>query len=151
MLKNILNTSAVVQIGFVVSDIERAARDFADMLGLDAPAAFRTGPPEEARTVFRGAPSGARAKLAFLNVGPNLAIELIEPDNEPSTWREELDARGEGVHHIAFQIKGMGEKIAALESAGLPLLQTGEYPGGRYAYVDARSAVKTIIELLEND
>ncbi|MCL2462887.1 MAG: VOC family protein [Defluviitaleaceae bacterium] len=151
MQKGILGTSVVVQIGFVVHDIEAAAKDFADMLGLDAPRANLTAPLEEAQTVYRGAPSEARAKLAFLNVGPNVTIELIEPDHEPSTWREELDARGEGVHHIAFQIKGMKEKIAALEGEGLALLQKGEYAGGRYAYVDARSKLKTIIELLEND
>ena len=31
------------------------------------------------------------------------------------------------------------------------LMQRGEYTGGRYAYVDAVSQLKTIVELLEND
>ncbi|MFI5368961.1 MAG: hypothetical protein ACHQ1F_08095 [Spirochaetia bacterium] len=62
-----------------------------------------------------------------------------------------MTARGEGVHHIAFMIKGMKEKVAELTAEQMPLLQTGEYTGGRYAYVDANKDLKVIIELLEND
>ncbi len=84
-------------------------------------------------------------------MGPTLEIELIQPDKEPSTWREDLDRKGEGVHHIAFEIKGMKDKTADLEKEGMPLLQTGEYTGGRYAYMDGNRDLKVIIELLEND
>ena len=45
----------------------------------------------------------------------------------------------------------MKEKIAVLERNGMPLLQKGEYTGGRYAYIDANKTLKTVIELLEND
>jgi methylmalonyl-CoA/ethylmalonyl-CoA epimerase len=55
------------------------------------------------------------------------------------------------VHHIAFQVKGMKEKIAALEAEGMPLLQSGEYVGGRYAYIDSSRDLKVTLELLEND
>jgi hypothetical protein len=33
----------------------------------------------------------------------------------------------------------------------LKLLQTGEYTGGRYAYIDANEKLKLMLELLEND
>ncbi|OGD24120.1 MAG: hypothetical protein A2Y69_08870 [Candidatus Aminicenantes bacterium RBG_13_59_9] len=46
----------------------------------------------------------------------NITLELIEPDRNPSTWREFLDAKGEGIHHVAFEIKGMDEKTALLEN-----------------------------------
>jgi 4-hydroxyphenylpyruvate dioxygenase-like putative hemolysin len=79
-------------------------------------------------------------------------IELIEPDKNPhSTWRHDLDANGEGFHHIAFFIKGMKEKIEICGKAGFRLLQTGEYTGGRYAYIDANEKLKLVLELLEND
>ncbi len=67
------------------------------------------------------------------------------------TWREYLDEHGEGIHHIAFEIQGMGAKIATMAAADMPLLQKGEYAGGRYAYLDAAADLKCIIELLEND
>jgi catechol 2,3-dioxygenase-like lactoylglutathione lyase family enzyme len=151
MSKNILGTNLVVQVGLVVHDIEATARKYADFLGQEIPTVIVTDIPEEARTQYRGAPTPARAKLAFFNVGPTLTLELIEPDHAPSTWREELDKKGEGVHHLAFVVEGMREKIAALDAQGIPLLQTGEYKGGRYAYLDGSKDLKTIIELLEND
>ena len=81
----------------------------------------------------------------------SIQLELIEPDHNASTWRESLDQNGEGPHHIAFVIEGMKEKIAALEREKMPLLQKGEYTGGRYAYIDTLRDLKVIVELLEND
>ena len=93
---------------------------------------------DKAQTEYRGKRSEARAKLAFFDMGP-LEVELIEPDHNPSTWRELLDKNGEGPHYIAF------------ERSQMPLLQKGEYTGGRYAYIDTLRDLKVIIELLEND
>jgi len=151
MDKNILGNNIVVQIAFVVHDIEKSSQVFADFLGVEKPSWNLTGPIEESETEYRGKPSKARAKLAFIPIGDNLTLELIEPDMEPSTWREGLDKNGEGFHHIAFNIKGMKEKITLLGQNGMELIQKGEYPGGRYAYVDASNTLHTLLELLEND
>ncbi|MDR1532285.1 MAG: VOC family protein [Clostridiales bacterium] len=151
MEKGFLGTNIVVQIGIVVRDIEKAAQDYADFLGVDKPPIYESGAYEDAGTEYRGGPTRARAKQAFFKIGPNIDIELLAPDEEPSTWREELDASGEGIHHIAFFVKGMAEKIAQFERNGFPLLQKGEYTGGRYAYHDTKAKLKTIVELLEND
>jgi len=151
MENNLLNTNVVVQVGILVHDIEKSIKDFAAILGVEEPGWSWTGTLAEAETEYRGNPSEARAKLAFFKAGGNLTLELIEPDHLPSTWREDLDKNGEGVHHLAFNIKGMKETIARLEANGIPLIQKGEYPGGRYAYLDASKTMKTLIELLEND
>lgn len=151
MKRNILGTSTVTQIGILVRDIEKSAQVFADFLGVTQPQIVTTDGAERSKAHYRGNPTKARAKLAFFKAGPGLEIELIQPDGEPSTWREDLDRRGEGVHHIAFQVRGMKEKVAALEEEGMTLLQAGEYTGGRYAYVDSTKEMKVIVELLEND
>lgn len=145
-----LETKLVAQVGIIVKDIEASSKRFAEFLGMEVPQWVQTGTLAEAQTEYRGNASEARAKLAFFNCG-QLDIELIEPDEHPSTWREFLDAHGQGVHHIAFVIKGMKNKIMTLESKGYPLVQKGEYTGGRYAYIDAFEGLHTIIELLEND
>lgn len=36
-------------------------------------------------------------------------------------------------------------------SQGMPLVQYGEYTGGRYAYMDTFPQLKVMLELLEND
>lgn len=146
-----LGSNTVTQIGFVVKDIEQAARDWAALLGVPVPDIIITDEMDKSQTVYRGQPSPARAKLAFFHLG-QVSLELIEPDGNPSTWQECLDEKGEGVHHIAFNVQGMGENIAMLGSHGLQCVQKGEYTGGRYAYLDAAdNKFKVVFELLEND
>lgn len=149
-MKNLLGTNFITQIGILVQDIEKTSQVYADFFGVEKPEAIITDTIEKAQTQYKGEPSIARAKLAFFNMG-SLQVELIEPDENPSTWREHLDEHGEGVHHIAFQIEGMKEKIQVLEQAQMPLVQKGEYEGGRYAYIDSVNDLKVMIELLEND
>ena len=151
MEKGILGTKIVTQIGFVVNDIEKTSQAFADFLGVEKPQWSLTDTIDKTHGEFNGQPCPARAKLAFFHVGETLDIELIEPDETPSVWRNVLNEKGEGVHHIAFVVNGMKEKILALEGNGMKLLQRGEYTGGRYAYIDCVDQLKTIVVLLEND
>jgi catechol 2,3-dioxygenase-like lactoylglutathione lyase family enzyme len=145
-----LGTVTVAQIGIVVRDIQTTARAWADILGLPMPEIEVTDPIDLAHTEYGGQPSPARAKLAFLRMG-QVDVELIEPIDEPSTWNDHLDAKGEGLHHIAFRIKGMNERLAYLDAKGVALLQRGDFTGGRYAYVDATGTLGLILELLEHD
>ena len=148
----ILGTNLLCQVGILVHDIEKTSKDWAEFLGVEPPEIIVTAEIQEAQTKYLGKPSETRSKLAFFHVGDNVSIELIEPDKNPaSTWRHDLDANGEGFHHIAFVVKGMKEKIEICGKQGLRLLQTGEYTGGRYAYIDASEKLKLILELLEND
>jgi methylmalonyl-CoA/ethylmalonyl-CoA epimerase len=151
MERGILGTDVVTQVGVLVRDIEKTARAWADFLGVETPEIRMTDEAQKARTRYRGKPSAARATLAFFDIGPGIQLELIEPTAEPSTWRDDLDRKGEGFHHLAFEIKGMKDKIARLGESGMGVLQTGEYTGGRYAYIDATRDLKLVLELLEND
>jgi len=148
--KSVLGTKSITQIGIVVHDIEATAQSYADFFGVDKPKSIWTDVQELAQTQYRGEQSPARAQLAFFNMG-SLQLELIQPDEGPSTWREHLDAHGEGVHHIAFLVEGIKEKITLMEGKSMPLLQKGEYTGGRYAYMDSFKELKVVLELLEND
>ncbi|MDR0707539.1 MAG: VOC family protein [Treponema sp.] len=152
MANPILGNNLLCQVGILVHDIEKTSGEWAAFLGVEPPEIQITGGVDEAQTKYLGKSSEARSRLAFFHVGPNVDVELIEPDKNPdSTWRRDLDANGEGFHHIAFFVKGMKEKISACEKQGFKLLQTGEYTGGRYAYIDAQDSLKLVLELLEND
>ena len=142
--------STVAQIGIVVRDIAATAKTWAMLLGVPIPEITTTAPFDEARTEVQGEPSTARAKLAFFHLD-NVQIELIEPIGGPSTWRDHLDRHGESLHHIAFRMEGLGDTLASLDAAGIPLVQRGEFTGGRYAYVDGSSRLGTILELLEHN
>jgi methylmalonyl-CoA/ethylmalonyl-CoA epimerase len=145
-----LDDEVVFQAAFVTNDIAATAKWFAAFFGMKVPEIIVTAPQGEAQTEYLGAASDARCKLAFFEFG-NLTVELIEPDATPSCWRELLDRKGPGFHHFAFKIAGMKEKLAAFAKDGYPLLQRGEFTGGRYAYVDTEKAMGGLIELLEFD
>lgn len=140
----------MTQVAIIVRDIEHAAKKYAELFGLPAPAIIETAGFDQARTQYRGRPTEGRAKLAFFDMG-SLKLELIQPLGGPSTWQEFLDQHGEGIHHIAFEVKGMDDVLVRLESHGIPTVQRGDYKGGRYAYVDGQPAgLGAVIELLEN-
>ena len=145
-----LGTTTITQVGIIVKDIEARARAWADILGVPVPEISMTGTLDEAQTDYRGAPTPARARLAFFHLG-QVDLELIEPIGEPSTWKDQLDEHGDSLHHIAFHIRGMPDKLAYLRGIGMALIQRGEYTGGRYAYVDSSAQLGAILELLEND
>lgn len=150
MSEQALGTITVTQVGIIVQDIEAKARAWAEILGLPVPEVLIADGYERARTEYNGQPSNARAKLAFFHLG-QVDLELIEPIGAPSTWQDQLEGHGDSLHHIAFEIAGMSEKVAFLEAQGLALVQRGEYPGGRYAYIDGSAQLGAILELLEND
>ncbi|AIQ67684.1 VOC family protein [Paenibacillus graminis] len=145
-----LGNHLITQIGILVNDIEKVSGAYADFFGLEKPDIVVTDTADMAKTRYNGVATEARAKLAFFDMG-SVQLELIEPDHQPSTWRDYLNEHGEGPHHIAFVVEGMKEKIMLLEGKGFPLQQKGEYTGGRYAYMDTFKELKVLVELLEND
>jgi methylmalonyl-CoA/ethylmalonyl-CoA epimerase len=150
MTEPALGTTTITQVGIIVRDIESKARAWSEILCLPMPEIMISDAYERAQTEYEGKPSHARVKQAFFQMG-QVNIELIEPVGEPSTWKDQLDEHGDSLHHIAFNIEGISEKVAYLEAKGLSLVQRGEYTGGRYAYVDGSVQLGAILELLEND
>jgi methylmalonyl-CoA epimerase len=146
-----LPTRNMGHIAIIVRDIEKAAKEWAALFGMEVPQWSLIDPPEKSNIRYRGKPTEARLKTAFLNLD-NLRIELMEPIGGPSTWMEFLQNQGEGVHHVAFKIKGMDDYVARLEKQGMSLIQRGEwtvYTGGCYAYFDTPQ-LGVILELVEN-
>ena len=148
----ILNAARYSQVGYIVRDIEKSKRDFARLFSCDVPPTWMAG-AGEARTLYRGQPiPEARVKQAFFDLSPGVQLELLEPNDRPSVWRDWLDEHGEGVHHLAFQVEDMDRVIKELEAEGMQLIQIGNYDdgSGRYAYLDGGEAFAFIVELLES-
>lgn len=145
-----LGKATLTQVAIMVKDIEAAAEAWAALLGVERPNVIVTDTVDTAHTEYRGTSTAARAKLAFFPLGP-ITLELIEPIGQPSTWNDQLVGHGQSLHHIAFEVKGMKDRLSELADHGLPLVQRGDYTGGRYAYVDGQDRVGAVIELLEND
>lgn len=151
-MAGIVGTSLVAQVGFIVADVEATKKKWAEFLGVAVPETQPIGDFSVTGTEFEGQPApNAYCSMAFFDVGPGLQLELIEPNEEPSTWRNYLNEKGEGIHHVAFQVKDSKEATANAEAAGLKLVQRGVYGdgGGEYNYFDAPD-LKCVIEILES-
>ena len=141
-------------MGFIVRDIEETKQKFAALFGVEVPETIGCGEYEVTQTEYKGeAAPEAKCLMAFFDLTPGVQLELIQPNGEPSIWREHLEQFGEGIHHISFNVKGMQKTISACEDWGMKLLQKGEYRGanGRYAFMDALDSLKVVVELLERD
>jgi catechol 2,3-dioxygenase-like lactoylglutathione lyase family enzyme len=155
-MDGLMNTRVMVQVGYIVRDIEATKRKYAEFFGVDVPETVdgTEGPAKFSvtQTTYKGKKNPEiNAKLAFFEVGGVMAIELIEPNETPSLWRDWLEEHGEGIQHIAFVVDSIDETIPRCEAFGMNVLQTGNFAAGdgRYAYMDATKDLKTIIELLE--
>lgn len=151
MAKPILS-NRLSQIGFVVRDIETARVQFARLLGVDPPSVCDGGDYSVTRTVVEGQPApDANCLMAFFDL-ENIQLELIQPNGVKSVWQDYLNQHGEGLHHIAFQVKDTEEKIKTMEeNFGTVCLQRGKYGNGNgeYAYLDARNTLTCLVETLE--
>ncbi|WHX49446.1 VOC family protein [Paenibacillus woosongensis] len=142
----IIDPHQICQIALVVKDIEAAAKNYAEIFGVEVPEIWLLAPEEESHTKYRGLPTGTRAKLCVFELG-SIILELTEPDEHPSSWKEFLEEKGEGVHHIGFMVKDREEALSALEKRGIPVRHTGEYPGGSYTFVDSEAQLGVLLNL----
>ena len=145
-----IGTHVVTQIALVVKDINKTIDAYCRVLGLPRPGVMVTD-AEAGNDMYRGERTHAQAKLAFFNLG-QVTLELIEPlpGGGGSVWQEVLDAKGEGVHHIAFNIQGTDTVTDYLAEHDIPVIQQGDYTGGMYTYVDSEPVLGVMLELLEN-
>jgi methylmalonyl-CoA/ethylmalonyl-CoA epimerase len=148
----LLDKDEVVQICFVTHDAEKSARWFADLTGKPMPPEAKAADPEEAQAIYDGQPARVGCTIRMFAFG-NIDVEFLQPGPEKSAWRDLLEEKGPGCHHIAFRTRNLTRRHAYLEEKGHPLLQRGEFHGGhgRYAYYDTVPELGVMVELLEFD
>jgi hypothetical protein len=86
---------------------------------------------------------------AEAHVGP-IDVELIQPVEGPSIYKEWLDEHGEGVHHIAVMratMQDAEETEQYLDQLGAPVIMEGRIGDSiRFFYIDAQPTLKVILE-----
>jgi catechol 2,3-dioxygenase-like lactoylglutathione lyase family enzyme len=139
-----------MQVCFVTDDLDRSLAYFADIIGQPVPTINQQPPIDVARPRYLGQTSKLGFRQAMFSWRGTL-IEFIEPDDEPSTWRDFLDRKGPSVHHLGFTVANFDATQDELSQMGMPVLQDGFFPGGRYAFTDSEQELGVVIELLELD
>lgn len=112
-MKRGVSENGFIQINIVVADIEKAAEKWAELLGIEKPE-IRVNHLEGGDEYhYRGERVSCDLLCADIPMNGFL-IELHQPLNGPSSFREFLDKHGNGVHHIGFEV---GDDVVA-ELAG---------------------------------
>ena len=126
----------VHHVALVVESIEDALGLWQTMLGL------------ELETVMDIATD--RVRIAFLAVGES-KIELVQPTDETTGVARFLASKGEGFHHVCFEVPNLTETLLRLEMDGLELIDSAPRRGaeGPVAFIHPRSCHGVLVELIE--
>lgn len=92
-----------------------------------------------------------KVRVAFYRIG-DVRLELLEPTDPNSPISGFLDKRGEGVHHVAFTVEKIEDRIAELKESGLRMIDETPRPGAhhmRIAFVHPKSTHGILTELCE--
>ena len=123
-------------VGLAVKDIQAALKLFQNIFG---------APQAEIKTLPA---QGARATL--IQVGQT-RLELLEPLSEDTPIGRFIKNRGEGMHHLAFNVSDLAGKLNALEAEGVQLVDKEPREGlsGSIAFIHPRSVFGVLTELVE--
>lgn len=135
-------------MGIVVKDLDEAIRYYDTLFGWGP---FRVRTMDVKRFpgfFFRGQPAACRFKVALGHSGPRV-IELFQPLEGESPYAEFARAKGEGLHHLGFQIDDVDGAVAALSREGITPMFHGKSPQGSFAYFDTDRIGGIVVELLD--
>jgi methylmalonyl-CoA epimerase len=91
-----------------------------------------------------------RVRIAFLGVGDS-KIELVEPTDATTGVARFLESKGEGFHHVCFEVPALAETLTRLAGDGIELIDVEPRPGaeGPVAFLHPRSCHGVLVELIE--
>ena len=123
-------------VALIVRAIDESLAVWRDLLGL------------ELETVMEI--PGDRVRIAFLGVGES-KIELVEPTDDTTGVARFLASKGEGFHHVCFEVANLAETLLRLEIDGLELIDSAPRRGaeGPVAFIHPRSGHGVLVELIE--
>ena len=128
----------IEHIGIAVKSLKEANKTYASLFDSS---------PYKSETVEE-----QKVTTSFFKVGPN-KIELLEATAPESPIAKFIDKRGEGIHHIAFEVNDIVSEMKRLEDEGFRLLNTEPVKGADnklVCFVHPKSANGVLIELCQS-
>lgn len=127
----------IAHIGIAVRIIDETLPFYTDSLGLSL---------EKVEEV-----ASEQVKVAFLSIGET-RIELLEPLASTSPIASFIEKRGEGIHHIAFEVDDIEARLRKMESEGIQLINEQPKQGAnnsQIAFIHPKSTNGVLVELCE--
>ena len=123
-------------VAVVVRDMDAALGLYRDKFGLDVEAVMDM---EYDHVV-----------IGFLPVG-EVKIELVAPTDDTTGTARFLATKGEGFHHVCFEVPDIQASLDKLAALGLTLIDAAPRKGGEgpVAFVHPKSCHGVLVELIE--
>ena len=124
-------------VAVAVDNLDEAAKFYQDGLGLDL-----TG----IEVV-----SAQKTKVGFFKIGGS-NIELVQPAEPDSPLDKFLKTKGQGIHHVCFEVDDIEAEIKSLLENGATMIDEKPRPGAhnsRVAFIHPKSSSGVLIELVE--
>ena len=128
----------ISHIGLAVRDLKSAEELFSKLLGVSR--------------VHHEEVADQKVRIASFDLG-NGRIELTEPTSADSPIAKFLEKRGEGIHHIAFEVEDVAKELARLKSEGVQLIDETPRLGSHnmmIAFLHPKSTNGVLIELCQS-
>ena len=142
----------MAQVCIVVPDLDKAVKNFYHTFGIGPWHFYTYGKPLVKRMTRNGKPTEYKMKVALSYFG-TMRLELIEPLEGDTVYKEFIEKHGYGVHHLGILTDNMQESIQKAEEAGIKMTMDGAGFGpdddGHYAYLDTENLISTTLELIE--
>ncbi|MBE9581434.1 MAG: methylmalonyl-CoA epimerase [Proteobacteria bacterium] len=129
-----MEAKKIDHIGIAVFDLEHAKRFYEESFGLAV---------EHEETL-------GEMKIAFVPVG-RVNIELIQPTSKEGVIARFIAKRGEGIHHIAYEVDDVGATLERLKAQGVKLLDETPRAGAhgkQVAFLHPKSCFGVLTELV---
>ncbi len=128
----------IEHIGIAVKDLRNAEALFEKLLG--------EGAYKQEKVATEG------VITSFFKVG-NTKIELLIAENPDSPFAKFIEKRGEGIHHIAFEVEDIYAEMQRLKEEGFELLNETPKEGADnklICFVHPKSANGVLVELCQS-
>jgi methylmalonyl-CoA/ethylmalonyl-CoA epimerase len=138
------------QISWLVRDIDAAERFFVDTVGVPKFFKLQEIRAADVHGTYQGRPGDWSCDF-YLGYHGDLQIELVRHLAGTSIFADWHAAHGDGVHHIAYRVDDFEAARAYMESAGFPMVQSFDPPGGKVAYYDTVRVLGIFTEIIWQD
>jgi catechol 2,3-dioxygenase-like lactoylglutathione lyase family enzyme len=142
----IFDPARLYHVAICVHSVAETAHFYEEKFGI-GPFWFRD--VDYPTATFHGEVAGYRGRRGFAQLGP-LLLELVEPVAGRTIHEPFLKEKGEGLHHLGFEVDNLSEAIAEAEQRGFRMTQTFRRPDGSgFAYFDSDTIGGTVFEIVE--
>src|ERR1700736_3116161 len=124
-LPSCLQLKRLVQIGIVVPDRDHATKALTSLFGIGPFRLVEWPDRAESKYYYRGVEEHIRIRQAFVQLG-DVEVELIQPLEGRSGYKDFLDETGGGIHHVLFEVNDLDPVVEELAKSGVTVLQAGE-------------------------